>query len=293
MTQEEYAGQCLVKLVEHVFQHRDGLIDGISYQDLATRIDRKNRHGVGHARGMGRILGKMGRKLKEVAIDDWGKEIPHLQSLVVKKTGKEKNLPGDGIKAFKKGYAEMSRAEKENWTREEHRRIVNFGSRWNEVLLEFSLPPVSCGPFPEATTKKRCFGSGGESPKHKELKEFVSRHPEIFGAGMGWKSLTEYALPSGDEIDVLFKSNTACIAVEVKSSVSDFVLFDYLRGIYQTVKYDAILKAMSLSGTGDIPPNIQSVLALESTLPNEYRKIVEVLGVTVYEKINPLKLQER
>lgn len=278
----QQAKDSLVKLVEHVFAHRDGLIAGITYEELAARIGRVNKHGTGHAHGMGGVLGKMGHLLKGLA-GEWGEEPPHIQSLVVQKSGKGKNLPDDGIKAFWPDYPKMSRVEKENRTRIEHQRVVDFGSRWNDVLTKLSLPNVTTQSA--ARTAAKSFGAGGESAKHKELKEFIRSHPELVGATSIWKSFVEYPLPSLDAIDVLFKSDQACIAVEVKSVVSDAFPSDYERGIYQAVKYGALLKAMSLSASRDIPCQIQSVLVLESDLPDQYRKLAEVLGVTVFESV--------
>lgn len=86
-----------------------------------------------------------------------------------------------------------------------------------------------------------------------------------------------------DEVDVLFKSSKKCIAVEVKSFLSDRLPSDYERGLYQTIKYGALLIAMVAAGRRDIPPTIESVLVLESALPEQFRKLAERLGVTVYE----------
>jgi len=57
-------------------------------------------------------------------------------------------------------------------------------------------------------------------------------NPELFGAERGWFAQEEYALRSGDEIDVMFKSDSLWIGVEVKSRVSDAVEGDYERGLY-------------------------------------------------------------
>jgi len=230
----------------------------------------------------------MGRLLKGLE-GEWGEPIPCIQSLVVGKTGKVENrgLPSDGIKEFWPDYPQMSRAEKEAKTNVEYQRIVNFGSRWNDVLEKLNLPPVTVDIPPEKQPEKvkKPFGTGGESIEHKNLKEYVRQHPEIVGAGHGWKAFIEYPLPSNDEIDVVFKSADVCIAVEVKAAVSDALPFDYKRGLYQTIKYGALLKAMNLAGGHEVPPTIKSVLVLESSLPEEYRKLAEVLGVTVFENV--------
>jgi hypothetical protein len=244
---EDYPRDCLVNLVEHVFEHRNGLIEGLTYKELAERIGRLNRHDMAHPRGMGVVLGKMGHLLKGLE-GTWGEPIPHIQSLVVLKTGFGKGLPDDGIKEFWPDYPEMSRAEKENKTQVEYKKIVDFGSRWNNVLREFGLAEVVDRVKTLNLVSQMPRGSDGESEAHKKLKEFILRHPELVGAGPDWKGFIEYPLPSLDVVDVLFKSSDGCIAVEVKSTVSDSCPLDYERGIYQTIKYEALLKAMATCG---------------------------------------------
>lgn len=79
---DEHARASLSILVEHVFSHRDGLIEPLFYSQLAERIGRLNKHGQGHGHGMGNVLGRMGRLLNDVE-GEWGEGIPHIQSLVV------------------------------------------------------------------------------------------------------------------------------------------------------------------------------------------------------------------
>lgn len=274
----QHARNSLVQLVGHVLVHQSGLIKGITYSDLAFRIGRLNSRGEGHGHGMGLVLGDMGHLLEGLE-GEWGEPIPHIQSLVVNKAGHNRGLPDDGIKEFWPDYPTMTRAEKENRTRVEYQKIMAFGSRWNDVLERLSLQP------PPTKTPSDSFGKGGESEAHKKLKEYIRQHPEIVGATQEWKSFIEYPLPSLDEIDVVFKNADSCIAVEVKSKISDGYPADYERGIYQTIKYGALLAAMVLDDQYDIPPNVRSVLVLESELPQQYRKLAERLRVEVIENV--------
>jgi hypothetical protein len=84
---------------------------------------------------------------------------------------------------------------------------------------------------------------------------------------------------------VFFKSDDACIAVEVKSTICDSFPADYERGLYQTIKYGALLKAMTRDRRYAIPFSIRVVLLLESKLPLEYKRTAEVLGVEVIENV--------
>lgn len=274
---DQHAKDSLKHLVNHVLAHQDGLIEAVTYQKLAKRIGRLNKHGEVHAHGMGDVLGKMGHLLRGLE-GEWGERIPHIQSLVVNKTGMLKGLPDDGIKEFWPSYPMMSKAEKRNRMKAEHQQVVAFGSRWNQILEALALPKITpSGGKPQ--------GKGGESDAHKTLKNHVRNHPEIVGANEGSLALVEYSLPSLDQIDVAFKSSTEFVAVEVKSKISDHSPDDYERGIYQTVKYGALLEAMTHDDQYDIPAGIRSVLVLETGLPQKYAKIANALGVEVTENV--------
>jgi len=278
-TNEQQARSSLSQLVAHVYQHQNGPISGLTYQQLASRIGRLNKHNKPWAHGMGDVLGKLGHLLQGLDEGAWGEPTPCIQSLVIMKSGKNRGLPDDGIKEFWPDYSDLTRPEKENRVHREYQKILEFGSRWDEVLKRLSIQPAT------ATVKQKWFGKGGESSEHKALKQFVKSHPEIVGATAEWESIEEYVLPSLDEIDAFFKSAGACIAVEVKSKISDSFPSDYERGLYQTIKYRALLSAMAQDGRYHIPPNIRSVLVLESKLPPEYKMTAETLGIKVIENV--------
>lgn len=286
ISDNDAARASLLKLVEHVFTHRDGIIQPLYYNELAQSIGRLDKHGRGHGHGMGSVLGKMGHLLKDIE-GEWGEPIPYIQSLVVNMTGKLKELPDDGIKEFWPDYPELSYVEKANRTRIEHQRVVAFGSRWNDVLSHLELPVVSVGGEPGATTKSP--GKGGESESHKRLKAFVRDNPELVGATSAWQAIIEYPLPTLDEIDVLFRSDVACIAVEVKAAISDNMPSDYERGLFQAVKYGALLAAMSRTSGYGIPSQTKSILVLESRLPAQFRSLARELGATILENVEPTK----
>ncbi len=275
------ARESLHQLVHHVLSLQGRALTPITYEELAFRIGRLNKHGKGHGHGMGKVLGVMGHTLQRLS-GDWGEQVPMIQCLVVNKAGPLRGLPDVGIKEFWSGYKRWSREEKRDHVLQEYRRIENFGSRWNQVLAKLKLQPVA-----PPTHKQNRFGRGGESPEHRRLQEFVRRHPELVGAEANWSADENYSLPSLDEIDLLFRSAGSCIAVEVKSKISDRVPEDYERGIYQTIKYAAILSAMHRAGRKESRSTVESVLVLEGTLPEQYRPLAKRLGVRVLENVNP------
>ena len=82
---------------------------------------------------------------------------------------------------------------------------------------------------------------------------------------------TEVELPSGDRVDVVIYGESATVAVEVKSRDSDW--HDLRRGIYQCVKYRAVLHAQE-----DRPP-VRAWLVAESRLDGDSRALAKRLGV--------------
>ena len=164
-------------------------------------------------------------------------------------------------------------------------RILSFGSRWDNVLALLRIPPSDAT---KAGASSAGGWGGGESDEHKALKHFVKANPHLVGAEPDWHSEVEYALRSGDEIDVFFKSARQWIGVEVKSCVSDKLDRDYERGLYQTVKYAAVLEAQAQVDHPNAPPSIRVFLVLERTLPLRLLSTAKALGVTVLENIKPI-----
>jgi hypothetical protein len=88
----------------------------------------------------------------------------------------------------------------------------------------------------------------------------------------------------------MFRSAHTWIGVEVKSRVSDGNASDYERGIYQVVKYRAVLEAQARVDHPVQSPEVRVFLALERNLPEAYRALAEVLNVRVLERVDPQDL---
>ncbi|MFQ5644819.1 MAG: hypothetical protein ACE5FQ_14135 [Thiogranum sp.] len=276
------AKKSLYQLIRHVYCSL-GELKGVTYQELALRIGRLNKHGEGHAHGMGKVLGDMGHLLQDLE-GEWGEPIPPIQCLVVNKSGQYRGLPDEGIKEFWPGYPMLSKEEKLNMVRREYANIVDFGSRWNKVLLEMGLEPVEPDPGNDPSIKRK-YGRGGESPEHVALKNHILANPGLVGANTNDEGFIEYPFPSLDTVDVLFKSNGRWIAVEVKSRISDQIEKDYERGLYQCVKYRSLLEAMQKDERYDVPDSIQVKLVLEKSLPEKYRITAKSLDVVVIDDV--------
>lgn len=280
---DQYVQKALPALVEHVMRQQDGVLTPLTYKEVARRIGRFNKNGVPWARGLGHILGRVTLMLEDLTAQ-WGETIPYLTTIVVAKHGVNKGLPGIGIRGKWVTYPDLTREEKEAKVFNEYQRILDFGSRWNEILEQLGYSKVT-PTIPDDISGKSGGWGGGESAQHKALKKYVMEHPELVGADNTWEVHDEYSLRSGDEIDVFFRSHDHWIGVEVKSSISDGLKRDYQRGIYQVVKYRAVLEAQVLIDYPSSPPLISVYLVLESSLPAEYRQDAKKLGVNVMEGV--------
>lgn len=284
--QQEQAHACLRELIKHVFEHSVEDLDGLTYQELARRIDRLNKHGQGHGHGIGAVLGIMGHLLQnlEGGWTEWGESVPHIQSLVVQKSGTSAGLPDEGIKEFWPEYPRLSREEKRNKVRAEYFKVAAFGSRWNEVLRRLGLDEVKWLDTKEVVTAG-IYGRGGESPEHKALKKYVVGNPGLVGLTGVVDAIPEYRFPSMDAVDVLFKTEERWLAVEVKSRISDRMVEDYERGLYQCIKYKALLEGMQADHRYLVPDRIEVILVLETVLPKRYLALAEALDINVVEGV--------
>lgn len=123
-------------------------------------------------------------------------------------------------------------------------------------------------------------GSVGESDAHKALKEYVINNCETIEnlRLLGCKkdcAETEHLLPSLDRPDVLFRNDGFSVACEIKSWHSDED--DLLRGIFQCVKYTALLNAIhTLKGETTAS---ECILIVQEDLPRELQRVANRLRV--------------
>ena len=203
----------------------------------------------------------------------WSEEIPPIQALVV---NKETGLPGTGAHFLRERVVNPRKIVEEKLG-----EIFSY-PKWLDVLeaLELSPAPPLDPQSDEPPTDHR--EGSAESEAHQRLKGYVAKYPTSVGLK---KSLapgeTEVVLPSGDKVDVLFQNTKLRIAVEVKSHISNET--DLKRGLFQCVKYRAILRACrSLEGGGY---EADARLALEGSLPKALIPVRNTLGVMVIENI--------
>lgn len=243
------------------------------YSEIAEEL------GISNPRSMNYILGSVGATLIELG-KKWREQIPPIQCLVISRaTG----MPGEGVWWFlhpseTDRFARMSPGERRRRVEIELQRIHCY-PRWPDVLRHLGLAPIAVD-WSAQLNAAAALGAG-ESDDHRSLKEFVSRHPKLVGATGPRPGRVEHALPSGDRLDVSFETPGAWVAAEVKSGISNEA--DLIRGLFQCVKYVAVMRAVD--STKMIQREIRAVLVLEGRFPDRLVPLRNTLHVEVRDGV--------
>jgi len=132
----------------------------------------------------------------------------------------------------------------------------------------------------------RIFGGGGESEAHKQFKEYIANNPHLLIPDSSSYSVElEFILPSLDSIDVVFTSKTERIGVEVKSKISS--IDDITRGLFQCVKYAALLRAFHEATNSELETKV--ILVLEGAFPSALENLKNLLEIDVRHNFIVLK----
>ena len=228
---------------------------------------------------IGDVLGEIKDILDEVT-RKYGKQIPPLNALV---QSKSTNLPSDGFDYVIPNYSKLSSASKAGEVAKLNLSAHQYN--WDWVLDALELGPAII--FPEADVKKlkekTYVGYGkGEGSEHKAIKEFIAEHPESIGIKkkVVFKK-TEYPLPSGDQLDVYLKfRNGNRMAIEVKPSTSPNE--DITRGIFQCVKYQAVMDALRSVEYGNYENETHLVIGGKMSEAN--KRLANDLGIVFIEE---------
>jgi len=247
----------------------------IFYSDLASEL------GMPNARNLNYPLGSIGRTMERLS-KSWKEKVPPIQCLVI---NRHTFLPGEGIGWFlikEEDFSSLSQSKKREIVKAELSRIFSY-PRWNDVLQALSLPLPKTTPNTVINSATNWQG-GPESEDHKRLKNYVARNPYLLGLPSDNEhGVTEQRLPSGDALDVSFSGRMSWCAAEVKSAKSGTA--DVARGIFQCVKYIAVMEATQVANGH--PKAARAVLVLEGSLPSELVALKNMLGIEVLSNIKP------
>jgi len=236
---------------------------------------------MANPRNLNDVLGAIARTLR--LLQDSMGVIPPIQFLAVQK---KSGVPGAGISAYVSDipdFKDLSLPQKKRLVEREHTKIWSY-PHWREVLaaaggLEPLLPTFNRESLESAVS----YGFGGpESAAHKDLKDLIASSPGLLGFDTKiLATVVEYELPSGDCVDVFLETANSWIAVEVKAENAPKQ--EILRGLFQCVKYRALLQAMA--GVCGLEIEAESVLALGGTLPADMLGLQNSLGIMVVQEV--------
>lgn len=213
------------------------------------------------------------------------KRIPPLNALIVNATTR---IPGGGCdyyinSYFKSSPSQISISDEVSMAEEIFEEVWRFDG-WRDIMKLFGLKPLT-GDIHSLLTNiklnkptKSGWPTGPESEKHKALKRWVAKNPKFISKTISFHNgEIEWLFASSDRVDVMFSHKDGCIAVEVKASDSNNA--DLERGIYQCIKYQALLRA-ELKVNRRIP-NGSAILVIERQLPPHLTQLAQLLGVNV------------
>ena len=239
-----------------------------TYGDLAHAIGKSKFTGIGYA------LYAVQEVLNTLSVESGREDIPTLHSLC--KNAKTM-LPSEGFEFVSPKYNELDENGKSVFVEGLDSQALNY-PHWDWVLDQLGLQPSKIITEQELEAIS-VHGSGGEGKEHKAIKEFVYNNPESLGINGVIRKETEYPLPSGDRLDVYFETSDCRYAIEVKPSTSPDD--DITRGIFQCVKYKAVMEAIRKIGYDKYA--VKTLLVTASGLSERNKKLAEALNVPYTE----------
>ncbi len=247
------------------------------YGDLNHAIGKEKFSGIGYSLYAVQIV------LDELA-HRYNTEIPTLNSLC---KNSKSMLPSEGFEFVSPTYNKLDDDGKRVFVEGLDCKAINY-PKWDWVLKELGLQEATSltDEELEEIKKPHAYGKGGEGEEHKKLKEYILSHPDALGYKNVVLSKAEHELPSGDKLDVYFEfSDGTHVAVEVKPSTSPDS--DLTRGIFQCVKYRAVMEALRQVENGSY--DIHTLLVSTRSLSEIHKKLADILAVNFKEEFKITK----
>ena len=267
MTNKEWA----MKMIPVLIRWAQGAWDKPHYySDLSAAIGHKTNQ-------IGAAIGIVQDIIDDIKSQTNRKDIPTLNCLVYSMST---NLPSDGFDYVIPNYSKLSNDSKRGEV--DKLNYIAHKYDWDWVLKYLKLKPSNIFEASQIKELKTAhFGSGGEGMEHKSIKEFIKQHPASIGIKNVKNAKTEYDLLSGDRLDVYFEcSRNKHFAIEVKPSFSSDA--EITRGIFQCVKYQAVMDAMRVVENKNYDNDVLLVTTRELSPAN--KQLAADLGVQYIDK---------
>jgi hypothetical protein len=265
---------------ELVLQHiDDGDEPFVTYGTVAKLLEERLRIPRIFPIHIGRVAGDLMDQIESIEND-----APPINALIARSNG----IPGKGFGGYYnrlwRGYGEPY------WENLSHnRRLDVIGDvraavrrypKWIAVYRNlYNTDPATTprakrfaekdGKPPETARPK------GESIEHRKLKKWAAENPKALGLPNTMEGTIELGVLSGDRIDVVFSDGKDFVAVEVKSVHSGED--DWQRGIYQCVKYRAVLEAQQKP----VVSAVRAILLTEEPVSADLKERARDLGITL------------
>ena len=218
---------------------------------------------------IGKVLGWTADVIDELG-NRTGEKIPTLNALC-KKTST--GIPSDGFSYVYPNYDSLTLDEKRIFINGINEQAYNY-KKWDWVLDQLGLQPSKIITEQELEAISVNVG-GGEGKEHKAIKDYVYEHPESLGITGVIRKVVEHPLPSGDRLDVYFETSDTRYAIEVKPSTSSDD--DIIRGIFQCIKYKAVLEAMRKVECDRY--SISTLLVVAGTMSDRNKQLAKALEI--------------
>lgn len=282
------ARHALALLLQHI---RAGEEPFVTYGAIARLLEAKLRIPRVFPTHIGSVAGTM-----MDLIEEEDPQAPLINALVTRPNG----IPGKGFGGYynrrirrdgERTWDKLPRGRKLEVVAEVRAEVRRYPG-WNALYAT-----LFGGVLPKAAKPKRYVERDGkpaaadrpvgkgESPEHKKLKDWAVKNPVALGLTLAFKGTPEKGLLSGDRIDALFTDGASFVAVEVKSMLSTDD--DLRRGVYQCVKYRAVVAAQE----SPVLVTVRTMLLSERELPEDLKTRARELGVLL--KVHAINLPRK
>ena len=249
------------------------------YSDLTAAVGLKTNQ-------IGRVMGTIQGILENLGKQSGKGKIPTLNAIVA---NKDTGLPSEGFDIVDSNYSKLTPDSQKAMVRGLNQKAHLYDWKW--VLDALGLEPAKIYLSEDFKKMKSSgYGAGGEGKEHKSIKEYICAHPESIGIKKVEFAETEHILLSGDRLDVYFEYKdrkrkgqkllqNRHVAVEVKPSTAPEE--DITRGIFQCVKYQAVMDAARIADYGNYDNEVILVLAGEMSKSN--KQLAQDLDINFFE----------
>ena len=259
----QHAAPPLTQWLIHAAKRRSSLTYGEAKRRLETEIG----FDTIFSSMMGVPAGALMNRILHVRSD-----CPLLNILLVRQGD---GMPGPGAGSFMADYLGRPRLARhgyrdshpQQWRAacEEIATDVYAFPEWDQVYREAFGHRLPAATPPEGTESDGISRTrSGEGPNHRALRLWVRDNPTRIRRGYRhFVTDTEVLLDSADRVDVVYYGRTLTVVIEVKSVDSDDT--DLRRGVFQCIKYRAVMEAMDIRSE----PHVVPVLVTQTPLPGD------------------------